>query len=1683
MPCGNEWIQYNQFYYKIPVASDGIYRISIKTLDSVGFNITAGSITTAALQLFNKGVQQYLYLQGGTNGYIEFYGKHNDAAFDSALYTGINYLPNPYYSLFNDTATYFLTWSNTTTSNNRMTISLDTAYSNYAGSAQSYFMNNAVLTGTSYYGGATYQSGVEMTDPQYTQAEGYFLSGPSQGQTTTYNLPTKNVYSGTGAPLAGGHFIIVGSSQEGCSSCNDHDILTSYPGNNPGWDTAFYGYASIRHYFSCPPAQLTQTTTPFTFTSNTDVPSDSPGSIAIAYIQMKYPHTNDLEGATTFKMCIPNSFQPYSYYNFTDFSTTGPTDTVRLYDLTNNVRISVTSSTSGYKALIPNPIASGEKLCYITSDAQIQKVYAKSFQPVGPHKNALFTNFAGTYATADSAYLIVTHSSLMSAVTGTSSTTYQGYRSSPAGGSNVTVVADVDELYDQFAYGIHKHPLAIRNFAQLALNKFHSPPHNLFLIGKSIHPTYGRFGGTNYTDNLVPSIGNPPCDVLFTTWLNSTIMAPTIPTGRISAKTTTDVAVYLNKVIEHESSTQDSTGWQKRVLHFAGGVSGAENATFLGYTNTWADTISAPKFGASVSTFSKNTTAPISINTSDSLQNLINGGVALMTFLGHSAGSGWDVGVDAPNTFSNKGKYPLILSNGCYAGDVNIDYTNINNSTNSEIWTFIPELGSIGFIASVSTNLDNVLETYTSSMYYNLSFNLYGQSIGNQIKATFAQNQNLFGDLSYKSGFLAMCLEGDPAIHLYKQTLPDYVMLTHNIAFDTKTSSSYFRVIVTEINTGLAVNQKYAVQLTRTLPSGQTQTYVRYKTAPFNTDTVAFLIPYNPSIDPGLNQFKVTLNAYKSITESNYSNNAANAELNIAGTTITPVYPYNYAIIPSTNVRLKASTVNPFNQHLIKYTFQLDTTDTYNSNAGGPIAQTTITSKGGVVEWSPTLLKTNKDSIVYFWRVTADTTWHESSFQVIKGKRGFSQAQIFQFKNNKFQYLNLNRAQRQFQFVNNQISVHAQTGLYGNNGNVTGFLGGIPEFFGYPQYSLNAVQEASWFCTTFSNGQYVFAVINPITGQPWLNQSPSNNSVGLYNSMYCTDPVVANFEYAIGTGQNDPAQVINFINNVPTGYYVLCYTTNCHYDTMPGNPSDVIYPAFTAIGSAQIQQVPENLPYIIWGRKGASVGSATEIVGTSPTAEITFDASITTNWTVGEITSPIIGPALTWDSLYWSASEIYKGTDSIRLGIIGIKNDGTIDTLVGSVTKNIPGLSRSQKKVALSNYINAKTYPTMQLIYYATDNAHPIPPQLKRWQVIYTQVPELAINPQAPLAVDTLHSTNIQEGDTIKFIYPVQNISEFNFSPNLVYSSWVVDAKGYPHILPDRIKYAPLTAGKLIQDTVKFPTLGYTGLNQLWVAVNELGKSQTQLEQYHFNNIANLTFNVLPDKVNPLLDVTFDGIHILNQDIVSPSPTILIKLTDENKFLALNDPSNFKVFIQGPSNSSPVLIPFGSNLSFTPAVLPANSCKLVYTPTFTQDGTYQLLVQATDRSGNASGATYQIQFEVITESSITQLMNYPNPFSTSTRFVFTLTGSSVPDQMLIRIMTITGKVVKEITKEELGPIHIGRNITDYAWDGRDQYGNLVGVGVYLYHVETKLNGHTLQTLSSGADQYITKGFGKMYLIR
>ena len=105
----NEWIQYNQTYYKIKIVKEGVYRIPKSLLDAYGI----GGAQVQNLELWRNGekVPFYTPVSSGvlpSNGYLEFWGEPNDGKADKELYRDPLDQHTTHFSLQTDTAVYFL---------------------------------------------------------------------------------------------------------------------------------------------------------------------------------------------------------------------------------------------------------------------------------------------------------------------------------------------------------------------------------------------------------------------------------------------------------------------------------------------------------------------------------------------------------------------------------------------------------------------------------------------------------------------------------------------------------------------------------------------------------------------------------------------------------------------------------------------------------------------------------------------------------------------------------------------------------------------------------------------------------------------------------------------------------------------------------------------------------------------------------------------------------------------------------------------------------------------------------------------------------------------------------------------------------------------------------------------------------------------------------------------------------------------------------------------------------------------------------------------------------------------------------------------------------------------------------------------------------------------------------------
>lgn len=729
--------------------------------------------------------------------------------------------------------------------------------------------------------------------------------------------------------------------------------------------------------------------------------------------------------------------------------------------------------------------------------------------------------------------------------------------------------------------------------------------------------------------------------------------------------------------------------------------------------------------------------------------------------------------------------------------------------------------------------------------------------------------------------------------------------------------------------------------------------------------------------------------------------------------------------------------------------------------------------------------------MAYFWRVAVDSSapqYTESSFQYIKDKIGWGQDHLFQFKNGSFNGINCNRQDRQRQFAPQPTRILSANVFDHAN-----------SFYSYnfTRWSIDGAFVEYGMCTTQPSLHLV--VIDPITLEPWQTHDISGTNTAGY------DLGQTNFyDESTGTGscrgrpefyfiyRQDAAGLTaldNAINNlIPDGFYYMVYTARyATYSTWDANYPQLFNTFQNVCYSDSIYSGQDEMAFIYIGQMG-NPSFVYETTATTLFEEIYQEVPLTGANFYGTERSTLIGPSSNWNTLYWKqdTENPVPGLDSTFLKIIPYTASGNQGPIIDTLFNANDSIEN------FNNVIDAANYPYLRLEAEYALSSSPLPAQVDRWHILYDPLPEAAIDGTNEYLWSQASDT-LKEGEEVSFAVDIRNIYDLDMD-SLKVDYWLEDKNRVKHPLPYP-RQDSLRVPDVLRDTITFSTTGFPGNNSFWMEINPYKNGSAietdQPEQLHFNNLLQRPFYVDEDDINPILDVTFDGNHILNGDIVCAQPEILITLKDDNPFLVMNadsDTSRFGIYITDPSGIQKQ-IPFMSNAG-EPVMqwIPANDnnlkFKIVYPAEFTESGVYTLLVQGSDRSGNLSGdLEFRITFEVVLESSITYMMNYPNPFSTRTQFVFTVTGNEVPDEIKIQILTVTGRVIREITEDELGPIQIGRNITEYAWDGTDEFGDRLANGVYLYTVQAQINGQDIEHRESNADTHFKKHFGKMYLMR
>lgn len=212
--------------------------------------------------------------------------------------------------------------------------------------------------------------------------------------------------------------------------------------------------------------------------------------------------------------------------------------------------------------------------------------------------------------------------------------------------------------------------------------------------------------------------------------------------------------------------------------------------------------------------------------------------------------------------------------------------------------------------------------------------------------------------------------------------------------------------------------------------------------------------------------------------------------------------------------------------------------------------------------------------------------------------------------------------------------------------------------------------------------------------------------------------------------------------------------------------------------------------------------------------------------------------------------------------------------------------------------------------------------------------------------------------------------------------------------------------------------------------------------------VGGINDNAAADTTPPTVKLYMNDESFVSGGITNESPILLAILEDENGMNTASGIGHDMIAILDGDESNPFLVTdyYETDLDNY------KKGRLKFPFRNLAKGLHTLTFKAWDVYNNPVSA--EIQFLVVGDETLTltNVLNYPNPFVSYTQFWFTHNRPFEPLEVQVQVMTVTGKVVW--TKNQLVNTEgfLSREIT---WDGRDDFGDKIGKGVYVYKLTVK----------------------------
>jgi hypothetical protein len=201
------------------------------------------------------------------------------------------------------------------------------------------------------------------------------------------------------------------------------------------------------------------------------------------------------------------------------------------------------------------------------------------------------------------------------------------------------------------------------------------------------------------------------------------------------------------------------------------------------------------------------------------------------------------------------------------------------------------------------------------------------------------------------------------------------------------------------------------------------------------------------------------------------------------------------------------------------------------------------------------------------------------------------------------------------------------------------------------------------------------------------------------------------------------------------------------------------------------------------------------------------------------------------------------------------------------------------------------------------------------------------------------------------------------------------------------------------------------------------------------------------DGEGPEIEIFFDNANYVSSYLVGPEPNLIVKLFDETGLNTTGTGVGHK--LEGILNKNQ-----GVPIDFTEFFIGeldagGKQGEINYKFDKMNDGDYTIEVKAWDVFNNFSNEESFFTVVSTNDLVVRDVYNYPNPFSSSTAFTFQH-NLTRPIDVKVNVYTIAGRMIKQLEEK-----NIDQKFVKVNWDGRDEDGDQLGNGTYLYKLIVK----------------------------